>query len=74
MQRNTRRCFGIWNSSLDRATVVMFNVVTVAGLPPGVTDTGEKLQEAAEGKPEHANVMGFVKPFDAAMDNLKAAD
>jgi hypothetical protein len=74
LQSNNSSCFGNPNSSADRETVVMVNVVVAAELAPGVTDTGEKLQEAVTGKPEHVNVTGWAKPFDPDADKLKAAD
>jgi len=58
----------------DRATVVTVRVVMAAELAPGVTETGEKLQEIVEGTPEQENVIGCVKPLDPDIDKLKDAD
>ena len=58
----------------DRATVVTVRVVMAAELAPGVTETGEKLQEMVEGTPDQENVIGCVKPWDPDIGKLKAAD
>jgi hypothetical protein len=52
----------------------MVSVVMVTELAPGVTATGEKLQEMVEGTPEQENAMGCAKPLDPDIDKLKAAD
>jgi hypothetical protein len=74
LQSNNSGWFGNPNRSADREIVVMVNVVVAAELAPGVTDAGEKLQEAIAGKPEQVNVTGWAKPFDPDTDKLIAAD
>lgn len=45
---------------VERVTV---RVVVEEAVPFGVRDAGEKLQVASAGRPEHANVTGWLKPF-----------